>query len=428
MPTLAGNAARLHATWRGVLNSLGLPNAQLLWQSATDPARRLYVDSNTIYKIRVFDWDLTAPQRRNDLREEFRLLVKAGGIYGVPQGFRYFRTPIFEAFSMQRVESSHSRLGGWSIVRILFSAARFILVLSCRGVSHNDYKLQNFLITSEGACYIVDFDQACEATPLTCLFAGFTGILVTSKSISSTSGSLLTVIKEIAMTSMPSLTNALKRLIRRAKYSRLPDISADAPLAVQALKQAWMIAQRSHASSPGEPVAYYELNYGGYRFPGERPWNDRWNQIERLIDVKGKRILELGCNLALLSNWMLLHKGATTAHAVDIDAQILDAAQIASEAFGTSITFAQINFDSPEDWEAKLLGESADVVFALSVLNWVKDKDRLVRFLAKHREVLFEGHDSADIEESRLRRCGFSKVVRVGVSERNRSMFYCSAA
>jgi len=64
------------------------------------------------------------------------------------------------------------------------------------------------------------------------------------------------------------------------------------------------------------------------------------------------------------------------------------------------------------------------MVSALSVLHWVKDKERVWSFIAKHKEVLYEGHESGQEAESNLRRAGFTRIIPLGRGERKREMFY----
>jgi hypothetical protein len=64
-------------------------------------------------------------------------------------------------------------------------------------------------------------------------------------------------------------------------------------------------------------------------------------------------------------------------------------------------------------------------VFALSVLNWVQDKQRLLDFLGRFEEVIFEGHDSFDVESRQLGSVGFKQIDIVGVSERGRKIIHC---
>ena len=57
---------------------------------------------------------------------------------------------------------------------------------------------------------------------------------------------------------------------------------------------------------------------------------------------------------------------------------------------------------------------------ALSVLHWVQDQGRLLAFLGRFDEVVFEGHDSSRIERARLREAGFTEIDLVDTSERGR--------
>ncbi len=66
-----------------------------------------------------------------------------------------------------------------------------------------------------------------------------------------------------------------------------------------------------------------------------------------------------------------------------------------------------------------------DIVFALSVLNWVKDKERLLKFLGRYREVIFEGHDSVAVETERFKQVGFGHITLIAVSERDRPLLHC---
>jgi hypothetical protein len=221
------------------------------------------------------------------------------------------------------------------------------------------------------------------------------------------------------------MVRLLRRLRGRGTVSaevspgmRIPDVG-EPPLSL--LAEAWRIAQQSKANAPGQTVAYYSLDVCGEHFPGERPWALRWHHISRCVDFAGKRVLELGCNLGLFSAFAN-RMGAAACTGVDADGDILDGARRVAEALGAEVTFRQVDFDSAEDWEADLAGH--DLVLALSVINWVDDKDRFRRFLAGHDEVLFEGHESADVDRAMLREIGFDEVALVATSERNRPVYH----
>ncbi len=209
------------------------------------------------------------------------------------------------------------------------------------------------------------------------------------------------------------------------EQTKLPKIEKDAKPELLDMLKAWNIAQESNASAPGVNIAYYGLSFMEYYFPGERPWADRWNVLKVLSKYSGKTILELGCNMGLLSTFLLKEANAKKCVAVDTDKKILRSAEIISNVFQVKPEYLQIDFDSQDDWENSLLKYKPDIVFALNVLNWVKDKERFLSFLAKAPEVIFEGHDLPEIEIARFLKLGFTNIEEIGYSERKRIILRC---
>ena len=126
--------------------------------------------------------------------------------------------------------------------------------------------------------------------------------------------------------------------------------------------------------------------------------------------------------MALLSIFLLKDAEAGAALAVDRDPAILAAAAIVAEAFGVQPQFRRIDFDRDRDWEDQLAAFRPDVVVALSVLHWVQDKARVLAFLGRFDEVIFEGHDSSRTERQRLLQAGFTEIDLVDTSERGRPL------
>ena len=104
------------------------------------------------------------------------------------------------------------------------------------------------------------------------------------------------------------------------------------------------------------------------------------------------------------------------------DSDIISAASLVAEAFDVTPEFRVVDLDSPDDWEEDLLAFDADMVFALNVLYWVKNKDRLLQFLGQYSEVVFEGHDNTANEIEQLLEVGFTEVRMLAVSERGRAV------
>jgi SAM-dependent methyltransferase len=203
----------------------------------------------------------------------------------------------------------------------------------------------------------------------------------------------------------------------------LPSLPADAAgPSLRALHAAWRMAAAASASAPGQPVAYYELDWQGTRFPGERPWTARWRVLRHVTPYAKRRVLELGCNMALFSVFLLKDAHAAATLAVDRDPQILAAAALVAEALGVRPQFRRIDFDRDRDWEDQLEVFRPDVVVALSVLHWVQDKGRFLAFLGRFDEVVFEGHDSSRAERRRMLQAGFTEIELVDTSERGRPL------
>ncbi len=136
-------------------------------------------------------------------------------------------------------------------------------------------------------------------------------------------------------------------------------------------------------------------------------------------------MLELGCNLGLLSTFLLKDAGAAAALAVDRNPAILEAAAMAAAAYGVRPEFRELDLDGAGDWESALAAFRPDVVFALSLCRWVQDQPRLLAFLGRFDELIYEGHDSARTERRRLRAAGFDQIVLVDTSERGRPILHC---
>jgi hypothetical protein len=226
--------------------------------------------------------------------------------------------------------------------------------------------------------------------------------------------------------SMPELlvdvaTPVVRSVARRVR-ARLEHSTAEFegdPTSV-ALGMAWHLAAESDANAPGHRLAYYAWTFDGRHYLGERPWAFRWEALRGAVSFEGKRVLELGSNMAMTSAYALLH-GASEVTAVDSDELILDAAALLGVALDLPIRTTRMSFASAVEWESAL--PDADLAIAMSILEWVPDRARFERFLGRFPEVVFEGHEGVGVERDRLTRIGFREVVLAGFSERHRPLF-----
>lgn len=400
---------------------------------------RVYKTPDAIFKVRRLT-PASIRGRNNCLEDEYLVLKHLSSVAGVPKVRSYRRTGQWEQLEMELLPALHGHDPTFGRPHETFQdfwdVARVTLQINRLGCSHGDLHWCNVGRNIQGGMSVFDFDQACMEHPLRCALRDMFGLGTCEKRSTGSLWDRLQGVRGIGL--LPRfLVKLSKRLVnlilragapalqqnQRSKVALIQRARLQADPSVQLLAEAWNIASLANASSPGVDIAYYSLDIGGVNFPGERPWILRWERIRKSVDFKGKRLLELGCNMGLLSIHAKL-SGAASCLGIDIDKDILSAASLASRAFGTDTAYRQLDLADSSPWEEELQG--FDVVSALSVLHWIEKKERVWSFIAKHKEVLYEGHESEHEAELNLRQAGFTNIVPLGVTERNRQMFYAS--
>jgi hypothetical protein len=398
-----------------------LPMPGQRWSSPLDAARSFGLTDDRFYKI-VEPREVEA-RRRQDPRGEFDLLRRCRGLPGVPAALELIEAEGRQVLVLERVPGqplSRLELSWLDFALVQLRLLRLVWVLARRGVRHNDLRPENVMVAPDGRIHLVDFDQASTGGLPECLVAAL-GLPVGRAPVCN--GVLAPLRERIQARLSPRLIRALRgRRTRKASVSLLPSLPAGAGPSAHALQEAWRIAAAASASAPGQRVAYHELEWEGICFPGERPWSARWRVLRQITPYAERRVLELGCNMALLSIFLLKDAHAAAALAVDRDPAILEAAAIVAEALDVQPQFCRIDFDRDSNWEDQLAAFRPDVVVALSVLHWVQDKARFLAFLGRFDEVIFEGHDSSRTERRRLLQAGFTEIDLVDTSERGRPL------
>lgn len=59
-------------------------------------------------------------------------------------------------------------------------------------------------------------------------------------------------------------------------------------------------------------------------------------------------------------------------------------------------------------------------------IAWVQDKERLLHYLSHFSEVLYEGHDSPEMEIARFEKLGFSRHTILGTTDARRFLIHFS--
>lgn len=228
---------------------------------------------------------------------------------------------------------------------------------------------------------------------------------------------------------MRFLSFCIFSLLTAAPYVTAENPSVD----IELLQEAWKIPTGGSRAKP-----YYRITVDGITFPGERSWEDRWALIKDITDYRGSKILELGCNVSLASTYLLKYRDARSAVGVDRPddllaqndmPQMIKAARLIQKAFGVSVDLVQMDMNQTRYEE--ILGQDFDVAFAMSILKWIDDKERFLDYLANFKKVIYEGHDSDEIEIERFVKRGYQYTVlgktHVGVSyplEQTRTLIY----
>lgn len=161
---------------------------------------------------------------------------------------------------------------------------------------------------------------------------------------------------------------------------------------------------KSHATMRGDMP--YQMIDG----VGERDCDHRWEILKP--DVRGKRVLDIGCNLGYFSD-RSMREGAASVFAVDRDKHIVKSAQVLHpETLDGNCVQMDLDETLPD-------GEY-DVAFCLSVWQHTRAGKRPLLDLLKTIPVVY--WEDANLTAAQLKNMGFG-VERLTRSERGRNLF-----
>ncbi len=205
---------------------------------------------------------------------------------------------------------------------------------------------------------------------------------------------------------------------------------------IDKLSNAWELYKKSAATNinnlvkVGLPnVPYYSLKIANKVLAGERPWDVRWNIIKAAgVDFNDKQILEVGCNMGLLSTFLLVDFKPRKVVGFDRDAIAVKCAQLIAEAFDVKPILHQLFLiqKNTQEWQ-KILGFGYDVVFLLSVFKYFNPAVQLdfMTFLQKNSfpVLIYEGDKFLEKELTIFKNAGYTRQLFIGKSDRGRPMF-----
>lgn len=423
--------------WEEALEELGYADSALVGESDFDPFRRTYVVDGQVLKIVLHDYEISGHLRRNTPQDEYSILERLHSVRVVPKPLGLEQA---HEMSVLRMEHCGGRsleeveISRWRAVKALGRLTGGLFAISLRGIAHNDLKPDNILV-DDASVTLLDFDQASTGSIGMALASNFAP---RSRGDVGRFGSLPAIALFLAIRTMPRLAaphkkvraalrstrNALRR--KESLHSIWPNAEALNSERLRDLAVAWRMGAASSASSPGTTIAYYSLEFDGVRFPGERNWEQRWSYLRDATRYSGKRVLELGCNLGLLSTWVLHSAGADAVLGVDHNPDIVAAARRVAAVYDVVPRFAVIDFDRDDGWEDELAAFDPDIVTALNVDHWLQNPERFLSFIGRFSEVIFEGHGSAADEYRKLSRLGFKDIRLIATSERGRPVLHAT--
>lgn len=389
--------------WDVITDDL-IPQGTLISVSGLVGDSRVYRTADWIVKIRRLG--AAGQAGVQPLEREARILRRIGrrAEAGTTGDWEHLRTPYIAG---RQLSDGQGR--GMSRAALIVATAFEVLQLNRHGIAHGDVRADNVMVDESGEVVLVDFDRARLTSPDRAFLRDW---------ISATPFAGGSSVPEMALDVAFPLARSIARRTRARFRTPTPQVRGDR--VTVGLDRAWWIAAKSNSNAPGHRIAYYSWTFNRNHYLGERPWAFRWDLLRRAVSFEGKRVLELGSNMAMASAHALLH-GASEATAVDSDELILDAAALLGVALGVPIRTVRMKFGADTAWEDAL--PQADLAIAMSILEWVPDRGRFERYLGRFAEVVFEGHETAAIERERLTRIGFRHVTLVGESERRRPLF-----
>lgn len=397
--------------WDRVVRKILPPNAKLIWVSPRVGDSRVYAFDGKIAKIR---------SSRVYLPESMKALWEEKEIVGLIQhNLKYSKIDDWECLILDRIPGkSLDKLASGSSpyqrLKILRNVLKELNQIHRKGICHTDLRADNILVSASGQVRVIDFDRANLGTSLDYVLADWLGI--SRFGISENPYWKLAI-----FTLFPRIESAGLRIRKLLGLNRkmMPSFPADREL--QGLEKAWSAARDARANAPGQYIAYYSFTYKNWHFLGERPWYLRWEPIRNCVDFVDKFVLELGCNMGLFSLFAMAH-GARRALGIDKDNEIIEVASLLGKSLGIDANFECVDLGLSPDWEEKLKG--ADIVIAMSLIHWLPNKERVLKFLGQHREVIYEGHATLSSEILRLNSIGFHHVKVLCETERGRHVLY----
>lgn len=178
---------------------------------------------------------------------------------------------------------------------------------------------------------------------------------------------------------------------------------------------------------------YYGIDVNDEHFGGgSRRWEPRWDQIKDAVSYEDKKIIEFGGNIGVCSTYLEKYRGAKSTTILDLHTRFKEFNDKLKSVFKTKTKFHILNID--KDPYEEVIGYDYDIAICMSFFWWVKDKERFLEYLSHIPVVIYEGHDTLEVEARRMKKVGFeyyrllgyNKGVPVGLAKGHRPVILFS--
>lgn len=169
---------------------------------------------------------------------------------------------------------------------------------------------------------------------------------------------------------------------------------------------------------------YYKFDLNGEYFHGTRDWNERWELIANAVSYEGKKVLELGSNIGICSTFLAKYMPIESTCAVEHSVRFTKKCEEIQRIFGVKYPVYVLDLDK-HAYE-RILGKDYDIVICMSLYHWVHNKDRFMKYLSHFDKIVYEGHDSKEIEIARFAKVGITHYRLLGYGKKHRPVILFS--
>jgi SAM-dependent methyltransferase len=111
----------------------------------------------------------------------------------------------------------------------------------------------------------------------------------------------------------------------------------------------------------------------------------KWERIQKLVDFKSKRVLDLGCSDGYFS-CKSLEAGAKQVSGIDLDPLRIEKANFVKSIYN----YTNIDFSVKDVYKIDLDKENYDIILCLGLLHRIPDMDKLLKKISNTKTLVIE--------------------------------------